>query len=413
MTLSSSSPVTLSSLGEVSISYLDWLAPGLSVSVHRLIHDLGAITSSFVRQLSPPHHPSSDQLSVSSLTALVLTVLAGALVVAAMSWRAPFNFWRRGSPYGTTSMPPQVSDSDYSYLTPEDIVDPPRAYEQPPYSQRRPHPSRDPTDENGPDILLLKHRGVTYPLHFAPYAIADGLTVGEVRQHAAETMRAPDPQRVTIMYKGKLLKDNARPCKDEGIKQESEIMCVVSEVQPGESTSDLSGSDDNERLSEPPNNDASDSHTRHGKSRKRNKKKKKRTQNPRPASMVAEPASSLAPPMDQRPSSSGRSSAAPSPAPSFQNLRTPLEKVNALAEYFHNSLVPLCEQYFAHPPEDAKAQDFERRRLSETILAQVILKADGIVLEADGVVDEDARDMRKALIKEAQAMLGRLDKAAQ
>ncbi|KAL1965366.1 hypothetical protein VTN77DRAFT_5803 [Rasamsonia byssochlamydoides] len=399
MTFSSSSPVSLSSLGEVSISYLDWLAPGLSVSVHHLIHHFTTVGSSLVQQLAPLQQPSGglpalEHLSASSLAALVLTVFAGALAVVAMSWRGPFSFWRRGPP-----VPPQVSDNDFSYLTSDDIVDPPRAHEQPQYIQRHHAGSIDPSDEEGPDILLLKHRGVTYPLHFPPYAIDDGaLTVGEVRRRAAEKTRTSDPRRIKMLYKGRLLKDDAVPCKDEGLKQESEIMCVVTEVRPGESTSDLSGSDD-DRLSETISHDSSDHYARHGKNKKNKKKKPKRNQRP-----AADP-SSLAPPMDQRPSSSGRSSAAPSPAPSLQNLRTAQEQVEALAGYFRSSLVPLCEEYIAHPPEDLKARDFEHKRLSETILAQVILKADGIE-------SGDARDARRALIKEAQAMLARLDQAA-
>lgn len=76
--------------------------------------------------------------------------------------------------------------------------------------------------------------------------------------------------------------------------------------------------------------------------------------------------------------------------------------------YLRTELLPLCEAYVAHPPTDPKARDFEHKKLSETILAQVILKADGI--EPDG--DEIARNARKALVKEAQAALNRLDQAA-
>lgn len=409
--MSSFSPATLSSLGEASISYLDWLAPGLSVSVHHLIHRLTTVGSSLVHQLAPPQQPSGglsalEHLSVSSLAVLVLTVLAGALVVVAMSWRGPWNFWRRGPAYSSTvPVPPQVNDSDFSYLTPDDIVDPPLAHEQAPYLQHR-HPAPiDPTDENGPDILLLKHRGVTYPLHFPPYAIDDGaLTVGEVRRRAAEKTRTSDPRRIKMLYKGRLLRDDALPCKDEGLKQESEIMCVVSEVLPGESSSDLSLSDD-DKLSEPLSHDGSDHYPRHGKNKKKGKKKKKPKSNQRPANTVADP-TSLAPPMDQRPSSSGRSSAAPSPAPSLQNLSPGHDQVEALAGYFRSSLVPLCEDYIAHPPEDPKTREFEHKRLSETVLTQVILKADEI--DAEGV-----RNARRALIKEAQAMLARLDQAVQ
>ncbi|RJE16415.1 BAG domain-containing protein, partial [Aspergillus sclerotialis] len=60
------------------------------------------------------------------------------------------------------------------------------------------------------------------------------------------------------------------------------------------------------------------------------------------------------------------------------------------------------------PPTDPKARDYEHKRRSETVLAQVILKADGI----DPTGDDDARNARRGLIKETQAILSRLDQAA-
>jgi hypothetical protein len=89
----------------------------------------------------------------------------------------------------------------------------------------------------------------------------------------------------------------------------------------------------------------------------------------------------------------------------MKTLKTPLEQVNALTEYFQRELLPLCDEYLADPPTDPKKREFEYRKLSETILAQVMLKADGI--EPDG--NETVRNARKALIKEAQASLNRLD----
>lgn len=398
MTLSSSSPVTLSSLSEASVAYLTWLSSDFSGSVHHLIRRLVTVGSQQPRSALSTLEP----LPTRSLAALVCTIVIGVLAVIAMSWRDPFNFWRR--PSYDLPVSPQVSDSDFSYLTGDDIVDPPRAYESPPYVQRRPQAA----GETGPDLLLLKHRGVTYPLHFAPYAIDDRvLTVGAIRQLAAEKTGTTDPQRIRMLYKGKLLRDDSRPCKDEGLKQQSEIMCVVSEVRPGESTSDLSGSEE-DRSSEPVSTDGGDRSTRHRDRKKKNKKKKKRGHNVPASSPTAEATSgsgNLAPPTDQRPTSSGRSSAAPSPAPSLAHLRSGPDKVDALLTWFRASLAPLCEEYIAHPPSDPKTRDFEHKRLSETILAQVIMKADSID-------SEDARTERRALIKEAQAMLTKLDQAA-
>jgi hypothetical protein len=86
-------------------------------------------------------------------------------------------------------------------------------------------------------------------------------------------------------------------------------------------------------------------------------------------------------------------------------MRTPLEKVNALTQWFEQEIKPICEEYIANPPSDPKKRDYEHKKLSETILAQIQIKADGI--EPDG--DEVARGARKALIKDTQATLNRLD----
>jgi hypothetical protein len=307
-----------------------------------------------------------------------------------MSWR--FSDLFRRSPYpAAKATPPHISDSDYTYLTPEDIVDRPGA------------------EDDEPDTILLKHRKNTYALNFPAYAINDGaLSVGELRRRAAEVTRTPNPARIKLLYKGKLLDDDSVPCRTEGLKQQSEVLCVVSEVQPGESTPSEGSEAEAEKAEEAARPDEVQSG---GERRKRNRnrnKKKNKGKGRKTADAAAGDAEGLAPPAEpSRPSSAGESSL-PAPPPNLKVLRTPLEQANALITYLRTELLPLCEAYVANPPTDAKARDFEHRKLSETILAQVILKADGI--EPDG--DEAARNARKALVKEAQAALNSLDQAA-
>ncbi|KAL8716833.1 MAG: hypothetical protein Q9225_005874, partial [Loekoesia sp. 1 TL-2023] len=143
-------------------------------------------------------------------------------------------FWPAGgrySPFAATPSqpPPTVTEADYHYLGPDDI-DPPSQHHNDTYGFPPPRISR--TDSsNVPDILVLKHRSTTYPLHFPAYAIADGdVTVGEVRRLAARETKTEDHHRIKLLYKGKILRDDSRPCRDEGLKQNSEIMCVVSEA---------------------------------------------------------------------------------------------------------------------------------------------------------------------------------------
>ncbi|RHZ61959.1 BAG family molecular chaperone regulator [Aspergillus thermomutatus] len=389
------SHIAQSSVGERCASYITAISDTLT---QRLVSPLlSAKASSFLRSLTIPPDWARDPADLSTAT---LTVLACAIALVAMSWRFS-DLWRR-SPYPSAkATPPHISDSDYTYLTPEDIVDGPSRYAG--------------AEEDEPDTLLLKHRKNTYALHFPAYAINDGaLSVGELRRRAAEVTRTPNPARIKLLYKGKLLDDDSVPCRAEGLKQQSEVLCVVSEVQPGESTPS-EGSEaeaEAERPDEAPRPDEVQSGgERRKRNRNRNKKKNKgKGRNNKTADAAAGDADGLAPAAEQppRPSSAGGSSSLPAPSPNLKVFRTPLEQANALITYLRTELLPLCEAYIAHPPTDAKARDFEHKKLSETILAQVILKADGI--EPDG--DEAARNARKALVKEAQATLNRLDQAA-
>ncbi|RHZ66350.1 uncharacterized protein CDV56_107320 [Aspergillus thermomutatus] len=86
---------------------------------------------------------------------------------------------------------PHISNSNYTNLTPEDTVDPPARL----YSERN-----TATEEDELDTLLLKHHKNTYALLFPAYAI------------------------------------NNRALSLEGLKQQSEVLCVVSEMPPGKST---------------------------------------------------------------------------------------------------------------------------------------------------------------------------------
>lgn len=382
-----------STLAEKCTSYVNSVSDNLPASLHTLRDRFASVLSTKwpYQFQSLAHKFGLEDSPVASPVIVFLTVLlAFILLLAAMSWRSPFNSIFRRSPYRNASAPPQVSERDFSYITSDDIANPAsRAYGQQ-------YPDQHGGDAE-PDILLLKHRGTTYPLHFPAYAIDDAaLTVGQLRQRAAEATGSNDPDRIKLLYKGRLLKDNSRPCKAEGLKQQSEVLCVVSEVQPGETTpSDVSEGEANdaaEPAGEEDNNGPTMSKT---KRRKKNKKKNNKDKQAAEASLSAPP-----------PTSGGGSSSLPAPAPNLAAFGTPLEKANILTSYFRRELLPLCDEYIANPPALVKMRDFEYKKLSETILAQVILKADGI----DPSGDEDARTARRALIKEAQATLNTLDR---
>ncbi|KAL8855454.1 MAG: hypothetical protein Q9178_007904 [Gyalolechia marmorata] len=346
-------------------------------------------------------------------------------------------FWPSGGPYSPfaaapTQAPPTVTEADYHYLGPDDI-DPPTKHRNDGYNFPAPATHRIArADSNTPDILVLKHRSTTYPLHFPAYAIADGdITVGQVRHIAARETKTEDPQRVKLIYKGKTLRDDTRPCRDEGLKQNSEIMCVVRDISslPSRQQSSSSASEDEmiENGIGGPHVDV-DGTIRDDRPRDRPRRRNHRGgRKKKPSSSTSTPKDSsthLAPEMpystgsgthhNRNHSPSGRDPSpppprpAPSQAPPAQKPPAKLtnrETLEALASRFHTEFVPQCISFTTHPPSDPKARDFEYKKLSETILAQIILKLDAV--ETDG--DEGLRAKRKELVRETQSMLSTLD----
>ncbi|KAJ5367692.1 Ubiquitin supergroup [Penicillium brevicompactum] len=363
-----------SSLGEKCAVYLDQVTDNLPLHLQSLRLRLDPILTYLS---STPLGPLAQKLPLAAddqPLALLAAVIICLFTVAVMSWRNPLNFLRRSPSYAPASNP-QVNDEHFSYITPGDIVDPP-------------------ADDAEPDIIALRHRGTIYPLHFRAYSIDDGiLTVGDVREEAAKKTDAGFSDRVRLLYKGKLLKDDQRTCKAEGLKQHSEVLCVVSEVGASE-LSDDSGPSVTTAVpaapattqSRPTSAEASSPPTPTGKSKKgRKNKRNKKTTAPEPVPTVD-------------------LSSNPAPVPDLKQLRTPLEKISALAGWLKQEMIPRCDQYVADPPSDPKKRDYDYKCLSETILRDVILKTDGI--ESDG---DETRFARRALIKEAQAALSKLD----
>lgn len=343
-------------------------------------------------------------------------------------------FWPSGrySPFGATPVggpPPLVTENDYQYLDPNDVVDPPQIHRHSDgygFPQHRKATRIDSTHPS-PDILILKHRGITYPLHLPAYSVGEGiLKVGELRRLAARETKTDDPRRVKLIYKGNVLKDNNRACRDEGLKQNSEITCVIEEAGSMGSREDAESSDSADSDEMIANGLAGpridvDGTIRDSRPRRKNHRGGRRKNRTRDSSVVTprDSAGYLAPdtiPPPRAHSPSPRSSsplpqphthvpAAPSAPPSPPSSKTPLGTLEAISSIFHTTLKPQCRDFIAYPPSDVKARDTEYKRLSETILAHIILKLDAVETEGD----EGLRAKRKELIRETQAILANLD----
>jgi hypothetical protein len=102
----------------------------------------------------------------------------------------------------------------------------------------------------------------------------------------------------------------------------------------------------------------------------------------------------------------GGGTSMPPSAPNLKNFETSFEQVGALSSYFQRTLLPLCNEYVANIPTNQKTREWEHRKLTESIMSQVLLRADGIE-----VSDEPTRAARRKLVKEALATVKRLDDA--
>ncbi|KAK4541753.1 hypothetical protein LTR36_007462 [Oleoguttula mirabilis] len=324
-------------------------------------------------------------------------------VILAMSWGTRIGNLGRFSPF--TRSPPQgstrVSDADFSYITADDLRKH-NADSGPSHSHHHHQQRAESPVEYGPprdtDVLVLKNKKREYPVHFPAYAIAKGeLTVGHVREQAAKKTSTADPRRIKLLFRGKNLKDDARTCKAEGLREGDQLMLTIADSMPSASGSDDDDDDETSYADGGDQQTGGDGEARRRRNRgKKSKRKAKRDQT-----------SGTSTPADQAPSSnlgvphSQSSTRAPSPRPT---PTTALGKIEAIRERL-GEFLPQADAFLHSPPTDPSKKDFEHKKLSETILAQVLLKLDAVETEGD----PEARQRRKDLVRETQQVLQDLD----
>lgn len=429
-------------------------ANNLSAAIAHATRTLESLLSSLNRTQTPPTipedpptwldnlndkfiYPLTDFLSTRTAlenTSILLALSTFAFLLVArmgsqdehhrgsMSWTSRLGNLGRFSPFtrspqnSYSSGAPKVSDADFSYITADDL----RAHEAASVSavtdgEKGGTLSESPTDygeRRETDRLLLRNKRNDYAVHFSAYSIAKGeLTVRDVRDAAAKKMEVR-PGRVKLLYRGRNLKDDSRRARDEGLRDGSEILCTVAEVD----SDDVGGS--GSESGEYEDVEAADGQygNHDGVKKKRNRGKKTKRRNKREASATAAAAGvdsrsstpdyhreRLDVPLSQQSTRTPSQSRPTSPKPPATPA-TPIDKLNAL----HNTLMSLqtqVDEYIRSPPQETKQREFDYKRLSETILTQVLLKLDGVETEGD----VEARTRRKELVKETQGVLSRLD----
>ncbi|KAF2712932.1 hypothetical protein K504DRAFT_472454 [Pleomassaria siparia CBS 279.74] len=361
-----------------------------------------------------------------------LAILLAAVFVT-MSWFSRSGngggWGGRFSPFGRPGASPnngEVSDADFSYITSEDLAHATGGKDKERHrsGSRTAAPEIVDWEDKNPnrqtDVLVFKQGRTNYPTHFPVQSIQDGdLTIGTVRQAAAKKVGISDPRRIRMFFKGRNLKHDNHTAREEGLRGDgtgSEILVVTGEANsggmaPGSEDSGAQGAYDDS--DDDDTEDANDSGANAGgkkKSRKRGGKKNKKKpaaesnapgySNSNAAGPEYLPIPSYVP--NPRPTSSSAN------IPRAATPQTPLGKLDALASKFHIEFVPLAVQFMASPPEDSAKRSMEYKKLSESILTQVLMKLDGVETEGD----QDARARRKELVKEVQGMLNKLDEYA-
>lgn len=340
------------------------------------------------------------------------TTLLGFLIIFLTSvhrmsrWSNGWGGWSgRFSPFGRGSESPIVSDSDFSYITADDL-----ARQSNHHTGAASNDSQHTHRKN--DVLVLKHRRESYPVHFKGGSIDRGeLTVGDIRDKAAESLDIgpEDAGRIKLFFRGRNLKDDSKLAREEGLHsdQEADLLCVVGEAPPVPPAED-EDDEDEEEVDDGPDEDP----TSPKKKRRNRKKKSKKGKGGGANSGTATPTASdsrSATPLNPDATYIGSHGAPPPPKPAASPAppapKTAADQLDAIASKFHTTLVPQCITFAANPPADKAKRDFEHKKLTETIMAQVLLKLDAI----ETMDDAAARQRRKDLVKEVQGMLMKLD----
>ncbi|KAJ9608369.1 hypothetical protein H2200_007357 [Cladophialophora chaetospira] len=309
------------------------------------------------------------------------------------------------------------------------------------HSVYKPHDTHHPLeDPDEPDVVLVRHMAQMLQIEFPPYSISEETAyVGQLRDKVARHLQT-DPRRIRLLYKKRDLKHDSLPLRKYNVKQNSEVTAIKTEGYLDYSDKDShSSSGEDVPETNPRRRPRAPSSVRH-----RSDENLPRVQQPSstsstflhpnghiPSGAAAERQSrpSLKPEFDDRPirrepsRSRGTSphpqtsqTAPPRPAPSSTPIptslpkadpKTPLGQLQTLSDTFHEQWLPLCRKFMTNPPSSLADREKEHRRISESVMTHIILKADAVEVDS-----QDARGFRKGLLHDVHEAMKRIDAVA-
>ncbi|KAH0607055.1 uncharacterized protein H6S33_003043 [Morchella sextelata] len=209
------------------------------------------------------------------------------------------------------------------------------------------------------DTITIKHGKDEFTLTYAATAITGGtLTVGDLRTDCSNHITA-DPTRISLLCAGKNLKDDAATLASLGISTAAKILCMGSSA-------------------------------------------------PIPAAAATEADSGTAEKSKKKKKKSGAKARGGSGAvtPEVQKVvvLTPMQKIDAVWDGIVANLLPLTEDFVNSPPADAAKRADMHRRLSETMMGE-LLKLDSVESS-----EPEVRARRKGVVKDIQRVLDGLDR---
>ncbi|KIY00248.1 uncharacterized protein Z520_03933 [Fonsecaea multimorphosa CBS 102226] len=286
-------------------------------------------------------------------------------------------------------------------------------------------------DPDAPDVILVRYMASVFPVEFPPYSISEETAyVSHLREAVARYLQT-DPRRVRLVYKKRVLKHDGWPLRKYNMKQNSEVAVIKTEaVDYSDRDSHSSGGEDVPEQN-PRRRPRGVSSVRHRSDE--NLPQQRPEQRPTASSSFLHPnghlssgttserqsRTNLRPEPDDRPlrrepsrtrgtspHPSGTSTPVPTSLPAA-DPNTPLGKLQTLSDIYHEQWLPLCRKFISNPPSSAQDREREHRKLSESVMTHVILKADAIDVDST-----DARGFRKGLLNEIQETMKKIDAVA-